>query len=287
MHNKTYIFYVFLFTFNIDPFNMKFDDCLEELNGNIDELTKLKNKISCLIDETTINKINKKYIRLLEKKSDLVKCEEKPKSCKKKKHRKHKHDSSIDKCSSSVESSDSCIQDSDKFWKKCKIEDRPILLLKIEKQLCATLSSYRFEKTKCNITSTDSSGTSIGFGEEIYGNYKLSHPNQLYFFDLCIEIQIFNHVIKIVNRSTSEVLTGEYTLYYIDDNQIDSRTFYGNCAQEECTLGKLWKKLKGHKRITCDYDDFLEVLTSIVKIFPKLLGFKETNIAFTEKEECN
>jgi hypothetical protein len=238
---------------------MKIEDCLEKVKNDIGDLTKLKNKIDCLIGEYEIVKINKKYIRLLEKKDKLLECESK-------------------KCDSNSSSSES-----DRFWDKCHVENQAVQLLKIEKQLGATLSYYKFEKSKCNITSTDPSGNQIGFGPELYDAYKAIHPHQLYFYNLRIDINIFSHTIKIINTSTAENLNGEYTLYYVDDEQVDNRIFFGGCPHDECPIAKLYKKLKAHKHIYCEYDTFLEVLVCIVNTFPKLLGFKETENGFTEK----
>jgi hypothetical protein len=73
-------------------------------------------------------------------------------------------------------------------------------------------------------------------------------------------------------------------LYYIDDEQVDNRIFFGNCPHDECAISKLYKKLKNHKHICCEYDTFLEVLICIINTFPKLLKFKETSNGFTEKD---
>lgn len=240
---------------------MKIEECLEKVKNDIGDLAKLKHKIDCLINEYDIVKINKKYIRLLEKKDDLLECESKK------------------KCGS--DSSSSC--ESDRFWERCHVENQASQLLKIEKQLGATLSHFKFEKSKCNITSNDPSGNQIGFGQDLYNSYKAIHPHQLYYYNLRIDISIFSHTIKIINTSTAESLKGEYTLYYVDDELVDNRTFFGGCPHDECAISKLYKKLKSHKHICCEYETFLEVLICIVNTFPKLLGFKETSTGFTEK----
>jgi hypothetical protein len=144
---------------------MKIEECLEKVKHDIGDLSKLKNKIDCLINEYEIVKINKKYIRLLEKKDELLKCESK----------KHLNSHSSDDSSKS-----------DKFWKKTHLENHTSKLLKIEKQLGATLHYFKFEKSKCNITDNDPSGNQIGFGSELYNIYKAIHPNQLYYYNLKI-----------------------------------------------------------------------------------------------------
>ena len=245
---------------------MKFEECLEKVKHDIKDLSKLKNKIDCLIGEYNIVKINKKYVRLLEKKSSLLECELKK------------------KCNFSSDSSDSNSSKSDKFWNCSRPENLAIQLLKIEKQLGSTLSHFKFEKTKCNICENDPSGNQIGYGSDLYNVYKASHPNQLYFYNLKMEIKIFSHVIKIINISTSETLNSDFTLYYIDDEQVDNRTFFNGCQHNECAILKLYKKLKSHKHICCEYDTFLESLICVVNTFPKLLGFKKTSTGFVEND---
>lgn len=254
---------------------MKLEDCFDKIKNNNDELIKLKNQLDLQINANNVIKINKKYIRLLEKKDDILKNEI-----------KHEHEKPTDPCNSDVSDITGSSVDSDKFWARAKTENKPQLLLKIEKQLCATLVSYKFEKNKCNIASYDSSGIQIGFGNDIYDQYLSLYPNQLYFFDLSIVIQLLGQEIKIINKSTADSLIGEYTQYYINSDLIDSRIFFGNCAHDELAITKLHRKLKHSKHISCEYEDFIEALTSIIKSFPRLLGFKECEVGFTEKIEC-
>lgn len=236
---------------------MKIEEYLDKIKEDGESLSKLKTRLDCLINEHEIMRINKKYIRLLEKKDEIVECETKKKR-------------------GSEES------DSDKFWKKHSMENHTEQLLKIEKQLGATLSYFKFEKLKCNITENDPSGNEIGFGSDEYDAYKASHPNQLYYYNLHMEISIFSHTIKIINSSTATILNPNFTMYFVDDDQIDSRIFFGGYAHSATPVIKLHKKLKQHKHIFCEYEAFLEVLTSIVNTFPKLIKLKETSEGFTE-----
>jgi hypothetical protein len=232
---------------------MEIDECLEKVKHDIESLTKLKNQINKLTDEYSIVKINKKYVRLLSKKSSLFDCIVTPVA------------DSL--CEENLESI-------------CNTHVKN--LLKIEKQLCAILSCYKFEKSKCTIVSGTNYDQPISFGEDFLNEYKQLNPKQLYYFNLQIHITFLGHVLKIINMSTAPTLECEYTLYYIDDEQVDSRNFYGNYPDSECAIFKLYNKLIHHNQLDCNFDDFYEVFCGIVKIFPKLLGFYESSVGFSE-----
>lgn len=267
---------------------MKIEECIENVKNDIKYLKKLKNKIDCLVNEYDIVKINKKYIKLLEKKHNLLKSKQKNKL---NESDIYKSDSS-DTCQYKIcksDTSDVCKSDtsdtckSDIFWDKCQIKNKSSQVLKIEKQLGTTLYYFKFEKSKCNIVENDSLGNPIGFGKDVYDQYKIYSPNQLYFYNLKIYIRIFSHTIKIINTSTAESLNGDYTLYYVDDELVDNRIFFENCPHFVYPILKLYKKLKKHKHVCCKYNIFLKAFISIVNTFQTLLGFKKTEHGFTEK----